>query len=90
MTCNLAFILLELFGDIAASLPLALRTFATAIRTIPSGTTTPGCTHQRLSTYVTSFHTALLVCASLAALGIFTALARGKEAVAKKVKMQLP
>ena len=42
------------------------------------------------STFVSSFHTALLVCASLAALGIFTALARGNEAAAKKVKMQLP
>jgi len=42
------------------------------------------------STFVSSFHTALLVCASLAALGIFTALARGNEAAVKKVKMQLP
>jgi hypothetical protein len=41
-------------------------------------------------TFVSSFHAALLVCASLAALGIFTALARGNEAAAKKVKMQLP
>lgn len=41
------------------------------------------------STFVSSFHTALLVCASLAALGIFTALARGNEAAAGKVKMQL-
>ncbi len=42
------------------------------------------------STFVSSFHAALLVCASLAALGIFTALARGNEAAVKKVKMQLP
>ena len=37
-------------------------------------------------TFVNSFHTALLVCAAFAALGIFTALARGNEAVAKKVQ----
>ncbi len=34
-------------------------------------------------TFVTSFHTALLVCAAFAALGIFTALARGNESTAK-------
>ena len=37
-------------------------------------------------TFVSSFHAALLVCAAFAALGIFTALARGNEAAAKKVK----
>jgi len=37
-------------------------------------------------TYVTSFHAALLVCAAFAALGIFTALARGSEGVGKKVQ----
>lgn len=37
-------------------------------------------------TFVTSFHAALLVCAAFAALGIFTALARGNEVTAKKVK----
>ncbi len=31
------------------------------------------------NTFVSSFHMALLVCASFAALGIFTALARGNE-----------
>ncbi len=38
------------------------------------------------NTFVTSFHAALLVCAAFAALGIFTALARGNEAAVKKVK----
>jgi EmrB/QacA subfamily drug resistance transporter len=38
------------------------------------------------NTFVSSFHAALLVCAAFAALGIFTALARGNEAAAKKVK----
>ena len=38
------------------------------------------------NTFVSSFHTALLVCAAFAALGIFTALARGNEAAVKKVK----
>ena len=37
-------------------------------------------------TFVTSFHAALLVCAAFAALGIFTALARGNEAAVKKVQ----
>jgi EmrB/QacA subfamily drug resistance transporter len=37
-------------------------------------------------TFVNSFHAALLVCAAFAALGIFTALARGNEAAVKKVK----
>ena len=36
--------------------------------------------------FVSSFQTALLVCAAFAALGIFTALARGNEAAVKKVK----
>ncbi len=36
-------------------------------------------------TFVNSFHTALLVCAAFAALGIFTALARGDGAIVKKV-----
>lgn len=38
------------------------------------------------NTFVNSFHAALLVCAAFAALGIFTALARGNEAGVKKVK----
>src|SRR5438067_6277585 len=38
------------------------------------------------NTFVTSFHAALLVCAAFAALGIFTALARGNEAAVKKVQ----
>jgi len=38
------------------------------------------------NTFVSSFHAALLVCAVFAALGIFTALARGNEVAAKKVK----
>jgi EmrB/QacA subfamily drug resistance transporter len=38
------------------------------------------------NTFVSSFHAALLACAAFAALGIFTALARGNEATAKKVK----
>jgi MFS family permease len=37
------------------------------------------------NTFVSSFHMALLVCAAFAALGIFTALARGNEATVKKV-----
>jgi len=37
-------------------------------------------------TFVGSFQAALLVCAAFAALGIFTALARGNEEAAKKVK----
>ena len=37
------------------------------------------------NTFVSSFHAALLVCAAFAALGIFTALARGNEAAVKKV-----
>jgi EmrB/QacA subfamily drug resistance transporter len=36
--------------------------------------------------FVSGFHAALLVCAAFAALGIFTALARGNEAAVKKVK----
>ena len=40
-------------------------------------------------TFVSSFHTALLVCAAFAALGIFTALARGNEAAVKKVRSEL-
>jgi EmrB/QacA subfamily drug resistance transporter len=36
--------------------------------------------HALQETFVSGFHTALLVCAALAALGIFTALARGNEA----------
>ncbi len=35
--------------------------------------------HALQQTFVSSFHAALLVCAAFAALGIFTALARGKE-----------
>jgi len=38
------------------------------------------------NTFVTSFRAALLVCAAFAALGIFTALARGNEVAAKSVK----
>ncbi len=38
------------------------------------------------STFVNSFHAALLICALFAALGIFTALARGSEVAVKKVK----
>ena len=37
-------------------------------------------------TFVNSFHIALLVCAAFAALGIFTALARGDEVAAKQEK----
>ena len=37
------------------------------------------------NTFVSSFHSALLVCAAFAALGIFTALARGNEMAVKKV-----
>ena len=40
---------------------------------------------QAQQTFVSSFHAALLVCACFAALGIFTALARGDETVAKQV-----
>ncbi|HWZ17844.1 MAG TPA: MFS transporter [Ktedonobacteraceae bacterium] len=38
------------------------------------------------NTFVNSFHIALLVCAAFAALGIFTALARGNEKTATKAK----
>src|SRR5947199_230436 len=38
------------------------------------------------NTFVSSFHIALLVCAAFAALGIFTALARGKEQTVQKAK----
>ncbi len=38
------------------------------------------------NTFVSSFHAALLVCAVFAAFGVFTALARGNEVAAKKVK----
>jgi EmrB/QacA subfamily drug resistance transporter len=38
------------------------------------------------NTFVSSFHAALLACAAFAALGIFTALARGSEAGVKKAK----
>jgi len=38
------------------------------------------------NTFVSSFHTALLVCAAFAALGIFTALARGNEKTAPNAK----
>jgi EmrB/QacA subfamily drug resistance transporter len=38
------------------------------------------------NTFVSSFHMALLVCAAFAALGIFTALARGNEAATQKTK----
>jgi MFS family permease len=37
-------------------------------------------------TFMSSFHAALLVCAAFAALGIFTALARGNEVAVKKAK----
>jgi hypothetical protein len=40
--------------------------------------------HVLQQTFVNSFHTALLVCAAFAALGIFTALARGNGATVKK------
>jgi EmrB/QacA subfamily drug resistance transporter len=42
------------------------------------------------NTFVISFHAALLVCAAFAALGIFTALARGNDAAVKKVKLIPP
>jgi hypothetical protein len=35
---------------------------------------------------LTSFHAAFLVCAAFAAIGIFTALARGTEGVGKKAE----
>lgn len=38
------------------------------------------------NTFVTSFHAALLVCAAFAAIGIFTAFARGDNEVVKKAK----
>jgi len=38
------------------------------------------------NTFVSSFHIALIVCAAFAALGIFTALARGNEQTAPKAK----
>jgi EmrB/QacA subfamily drug resistance transporter len=40
--------------------------------------------HAVQQTFVSSFHAALLVCAAFAALGIFTALARGKDRTAKQ------
>ncbi len=45
--------------------------------------------HALQQTFVSSFQTALLVCAAFAALGIFTALARGNEATVKKVRSEL-
>lgn len=41
--------------------------------------------HALQQTFVNSFHVALLVCAMFAALGIFTALARGNESAVKKI-----
>ena len=41
-------------------------------------------------TFVSSFHAALLVCAAFAALGIFTALARGNEVAVENVKRVVP
>jgi hypothetical protein len=41
--------------------------------------------HTLEQTFLSSFQTALLVCASFAALGIFTALARGNETAVTKV-----
>jgi EmrB/QacA subfamily drug resistance transporter len=41
-------------------------------------------------TFMSSFHAALLVCAAFAALGIFTAFARGKEVAVQKVKRGVP
>ena len=38
------------------------------------------------NTFVSSFHIALLVCSASAALGIFTALARGNEQTVQKAK----
>lgn len=43
----------------------------------------PTSTYALQQTFVSSFHTALLLCAAFAALGIFTALARGNETVVK-------
>jgi hypothetical protein len=45
--------------------------------------------HALQQTFVSSFHIALLVCAAFAALGIFTALARGNEAAVKKIQSEL-
>ncbi len=45
--------------------------------------------HALQQTFVSGFHTALLVCAAFAALGIFTALARGNETAVKKVQSAL-
>jgi len=45
--------------------------------------------HALQQTFVSSFHAALLVCAAFAALGIFTALARGNEAAVKKGRSEL-
>jgi EmrB/QacA subfamily drug resistance transporter len=39
------------------------------------------------STFVTSFHAALLICALCAGIGIFTALARGKAVAVKRVEL---
>jgi EmrB/QacA subfamily drug resistance transporter len=44
--------------------------------------------HALQQTFVSGFHAALLVCAAFAALGIFTALARGSEAAVKKVQSE--
>ncbi len=38
------------------------------------------------NTFVNSFHIALLVCSAFAALGIFTALARGNKQTVQKAK----
>ncbi|HLI09837.1 MAG TPA: MFS transporter [Ktedonobacteraceae bacterium] len=51
------------------------------------GNTLPfGNTSSLQQTFVTSFHMALLICAACAALGIFTALARGNDNAAQQEK----
>ncbi|HEY6540583.1 MAG TPA: MFS transporter [Ktedonobacteraceae bacterium] len=49
---------------------------------------TSASVHALQQTFVSGFHIALLVCAAFAALGIFTALARGNEAAVKKVQSE--
>src|SRR5260370_26020157 len=49
----------------------------------------PTSIHALHQTFLSGFHTSLLVCAAFAALGIFTALARGNETAVKKVQSAL-
>lgn len=42
------------------------------------------------NTFTSGFHTAFIVCASIAALGVFTSLVRGKEEISRRAKRAVP